>query len=92
MPRFLIEVDHPADRAACLKAIRQVLEMGSHWVTHAEWGCFDGVHTGWLVVEATSRDEARMVLPPQDRAGARVVRLARFDLGQLDELERHHPT
>jgi hypothetical protein len=91
MERFLIEVDHPADRGACLKAIRLVLEMGSHWVTHADWGCFDGVHTGWLIVEAASRDEARMVLPPVERSAARIVQLARFDLAQIDELERHHP-
>jgi hypothetical protein len=28
---------------------------------------------------------------PADRTAARIVRLACFDLAQLDELERHHP-
>jgi hypothetical protein len=60
-------------------------------VTHADWGCLDGVHSCWVIVEAASRDEARMVLPPADRAGARVVRLTRLDLAQVDELERQHP-
>jgi hypothetical protein len=92
MQRYLIEVDHPAERGACIRAIRQILEMGSHWVTHAEFGCYDDIHTGWLIVEAPSREEARLVLPPTDRAKARVVRLARFDLRQLDEMERRHPS
>jgi len=91
MDRYLIEVDHPAERGACLKAIRQILEMGSHWVTHAEWGCSDNVHTGWLILEAASREEARRVLPPEDRAGARIVRLTRFDIAKIDEMERTHP-
>lgn len=91
MNRYLIEVDHPAERGACLKAIRQILEMGSHWVTHAEWGCSDNVHTGWLIVESPTREEARMVLPPEDRAAARIVRLTRFDLDKIEEMERQHP-
>ncbi|HLF56282.1 MAG TPA: hypothetical protein VI942_05485 [Thermoanaerobaculia bacterium] len=91
MDRYLVEIDHPAEKGACLKAVRQILEMGSHFVTHAEWGCLDDVHTGWIIVEAESHDEARLVLPPVDRSAARVVKLARFDLRQLDEIEAHHP-
>jgi hypothetical protein len=91
MHRYLVEIDHPPDKAACLKAIRQILEMGSHFVTHAEWGCLDDVHTGWIIVEAESHDEARMVLPPVDRAAARVVRLSHFDLERIRELDEHHP-
>lgn len=90
MERFLIEVDHPAERSACLRAVREILEMGSHFVTHADWGCYDGVHTGWIVVEAESHDEARLVLPPRDRQQARVVRLNRFRIEELDDLERQH--
>ena len=91
MDRYLIEVDHPGERGACLRAIRLILETGSHFVTHAEWGCLDDVHKGWIIVEAESHEDARLVLPPVDRAGARVVRLCRFDLRQIDELEEHHP-
>ena len=28
---------------------------------------------------------------PAERSAARIVQLARFDLAQIDELERHHP-
>jgi len=31
------------------------------------------------------------VLPPEDRAGARIVRLTRFDIAKIDEMERTHP-
>ena len=91
MPRFMIEVDHPAEERACTAAIRQILAMGSHFVTHADWGCLDDVHTGWIVVEAESKQEALMVLPPADRPQARVVRLTRFRLDDLGELRLHHP-
>ena len=91
MPRFLVEIDHPAEKAACQRAVREILEMGSHFVTHADWGCYDGVHTGWIIVEAENHEEARLVLPPHDRPRARVVRLNRFRIEELGEFERHHP-
>jgi hypothetical protein len=90
MKRFMIEVDHSAEKRACTEAIKQILEMGSHFVTHADWGCLDDVHTGWIVVEAESHEEARMVLPPSDREAARVIRLTRFRVDDLGELRAHH--
>jgi hypothetical protein len=91
MNRYLVEVEHPPEKGACIKAIRQILEMGSHFVTHAEWGCLDDVHKGWIIVEADSHDEARLVLPPPDREKALVVRLSRFELDRVREMDEHHP-
>jgi len=91
MDRYMIEIEHPAERASCIRSIREILELGSHFVTHAEWGCIDDVHTGWLIIEASSHEEARLVLPPAERSRARVVRLVRFTREALDEMTKHHP-
>ena len=90
MPRFLIEVQHGAEAASCNRAIREILEMGSHFVTHAEWGCLDDVHTGWIILEADGPEEALRVLPPGERSNARVVRLTRFRVDDLGKLREHH--
>ena len=92
MPRFLIEVQHDGGAAACNRAIREILEMGSHFVTHAEWGCLDDVHTGWIILEAETPEEALRVLPPGERTKARVVRLTRFTVDVLGALRQHHAT
>ena len=44
MPRFLIEVPHEGTTKACNKAIEVFLRTGSHFLSHADWGCKDGVH------------------------------------------------
>jgi hypothetical protein len=88
--RYLIEVDHPAEKRSCIEAIRRIVEEGSHYVTHAEWGCLDDVHTGWIIVEADGPEEARMVLPSADRPRARVVRLTRFTVEELQRMLAHH--
>jgi hypothetical protein len=38
MAKFLIEVPHGADKAACDQAIQIFLQTGSHFLTHADWG------------------------------------------------------
>jgi hypothetical protein len=78
MPRFLIELTHTAERNACIRALHAIEQAGSHFVTRAEWGCIDGTHAGWLIVEVESRDEALRVVPTEFRKEARVVALNNF--------------
>jgi hypothetical protein len=40
MPRFLIEVPHEAEKIACARAVRVLLQAGSHYLTHADIGLF----------------------------------------------------
>lgn len=90
MPRYLIEVEHEAEAGACDRAAQVLLASGSHYLTHADWGCLDGVHTAWLIVEVESRDLARAIVPPAHRARARVVGLSAFALEDLDRFLAHH--
>jgi hypothetical protein len=83
MNRYLIELTHENDHRACVMALRALEESGSHFVTHADWGCSSGVHCGWLIAEVESREDALRVVPPAFRPEARVVELQRFDREQI---------
>lgn len=83
MPRYLIELRHGDEHAACVKALRAIEQYGSHFVTHADWGCKAGTHRGWLIVELGSRDEAMQLVPPEYRQEARVVELNRFSREEI---------
>ncbi len=90
MARFLIEVDHEAEAGACDRAAQVLLTSGSHYLTHADWGCMDGVHTAWLIVEVENRELARAIVPPAHRARSRIVALNRFGLDEVDRFLAHH--
>ena len=90
MARFLIEVPHEANTEACARAVRVFLDTGSHWLTHADWGCMDGVHKAWIIVDVENKDEARTILPPIFRSQAEIVRLNEFTIAQIDEIMSHH--
>lgn len=92
MARFLIEVPHDAETAACARVVDIFLKSGSHWVTHADWGCQDGDHKAWLIAEVDSKDEARYILPPAFRAQAKIVHLNKFTMEEIDDVLRQHRT
>ena len=88
MARFLLEVPHEA--VACARAAQIFLNAGSHFLTHADWGCTDGEHKAWILVEAVGKQEARGILPPSMRSQAKIVKLNYFTLEEIDAILRHH--
>jgi hypothetical protein len=88
--RYLIEVPHEATPVACARAVQTLLQTGSHFLTRADWGCKDGEHKAWMIVEVDSKDEARNILPPVYRSQAKVVQLNAFSLEEMEEILRKH--
>jgi hypothetical protein len=78
MKKFLIEVPHGDSKADCEKAIKIFLQTGSHFLRKAEWGCMDGEHKAWIIVEVPGKDDARNILPPLYRSDARIIELSAF--------------
>ncbi len=84
MSRFLIELRHDADGPACARFVKVILTYGSHFLTHADWGCMDGEHSAWIIVEVDSKEEARSIVPPAFRSEAKIVALNNFTMEQID--------
>lgn len=78
MGRYLVEVPHENTKEACDRAVRLFMETGSHFMTHADWGCGDGVHKAWFVIDVDTREEARGILPPMLREAASVIAVQNY--------------
>ena len=90
MAKFLVEVPHESEMIACARAVAILQATGSHFLTHAEYGCHDGVHKAWMIIEAKDKDEIRRIVPPAYRELAQVVQLNRFSVEEIDELLADH--
>jgi hypothetical protein len=90
MEKFLIEVPHGADKNACNQAVQMFLQTGSHFLTHAEWGCKDGEHKAWIMAEFNNKEEARMILPPLFRNLAHITQLTTFSAREIIKPEEFH--
>lgn len=83
MDRFLIISPHTAE--TCKLALAEVLSTG--YLTHFDWGCNDGQHTGWAILEAENAQQAMLAVPPAQRSRATAVKLTKFS---PDEIEKLH--
>jgi len=92
MSKFLIEVPHGADKIECLNSISIFLNSGSHFLSHADWGCLDGEHKAWFVMDAANRGEALQVVPPAYRKNAKITQLSKFVIADVEEMLRKHET
>lgn len=88
MPRYMIQASHDPTPTACLTLLDAFLRAGAHYLTNAEWGCESGVHTAWIIVEAESDAEARLMVPPVIRNTTLVVKLNRFSPEEIRELHQ----
>ena len=86
MPRYLIEVKHGDEYVACVKALHAIESYGSHFFTHADWGCGDGVHCCWIIAELENRDEALLMVHPEFRNDTRIVELTRYTREQIAKM------
>jgi hypothetical protein len=88
--RFLIEVPHEDATIACARAVEVFLTTGSHFLSHADWGCKDGVHKAWMIVEVDNKTEARNIVPPAFRAQTKVVQLNEYQMEEIERILRDH--
>lgn len=85
MARFLIELAHEAKKEACIRAVQIILSSGSHFLTHAEWGCEDNDHKCWIIVDVDSKIEARLILPPIYRDEANITQIKQYKLENFNK-------
>jgi hypothetical protein len=90
MPKFLIEVPHAEEIGACARVVQIFLKTGSHFLSHADWGCRDGEHKAWIIADVADKDEASGIVPPQFRSEAKVTQLNKFTIDEIEEILQEH--
>jgi hypothetical protein len=68
--QYLIILDHSAED--CAYSIHDVAHADAQFLARVAWGCGAGDHRGYVLVHATSADQALHPVPGSIRAWARV--------------------
>ena len=69
-----------------MRALHAILAFGSHYITQADWGCLDGVHKSWLIVDVDCKNTAKCIVPPNFRGDAKVIQLNKFTPQEIQNL------
>jgi hypothetical protein len=76
MARYLVETSHTARE--CMWAMEQALRGDTAFLDHFEWGCKDGEHRGWAMVDAENKFAAQLLVPRVMHPYTRIVELTQF--------------
>ena len=90
MEKYLIEVPHEATDSACVNAVNVFLQTGSHFLRQADWGCHDGEHKAWLIVEVENKEQARQIIPSLFRSVTKIVKLHTFTRAEMENIANVH--
>ena len=80
MERFLVESPHTTHD--CKLALKLIQSAG--FLNNFDWGCEDGIHSGWAIIEAENANQALGVVPALLRAKAKAIKLCKFDKSMVD--------
>ncbi len=90
MARYIIEASHEGlTHRECVRLLKAFAQGGAHWLAKTEFGCEEGVHKSWIIVEADNDADARLLAPPVIRNRALVVKLKRYT---AEEISAMHDT
>lgn len=84
MKRYLVETRHK--REQCLNVMKNFAAYGH--ITHFDWGCENGVCTGWAIIEADSMGEALLSVPSLVRNSTRAVEVKKMSPEKIQSLHQ----
>ena len=82
MNRYLVESTHSAEE--CHHVVEQFYYHG--FIINFDWGCEEGVHTGWAIVKSENTSEALLAVPAHLRSKARAIRLAKYSPEKMQSM------
>jgi hypothetical protein len=76
MEKYLVVSEHTLQD--CVMAVDHFRKYHMNFMTHFEWGCKDGDHNAYAIIEAESHEHAVMAVPPAFRGKAKAIKVVRF--------------
>lgn len=86
MLRYIVESPHTKEE--CLRALDEILAKSSETLNKFEWGCAEGIHTGYALIEAENEAKVRGMLPSFLSEKARVINVAKFTPEQIKSFHK----
>lgn len=84
MDRYLVISAHTEED--CKMAVKHFMKYHASFLTHFEWGCHDGDHHAYAIIEADSHENAKMSVPPIFREKSTVIKLVHFKPDQFEDI------
>jgi hypothetical protein len=85
---FLIKLPHTPE--SCLSTLDDIKNEDPSVLKKIKWGCMSGDHTGYLITEAKSKEDALNLLPSTERKEAQVIMVTKFSVKDIENIHKSH--
>jgi hypothetical protein len=83
---YYVQTSHTPEQ--CLNNLTEMKVKGDTYLSKFEFGCMSGDHTGYAFLEGTSVDNVRQMLPKDAQATAKIEKVDRFTVAQIEQLHK----
>ncbi|MCC6502588.1 MAG: hypothetical protein IT362_05560 [Deltaproteobacteria bacterium] len=84
--KYLIQSPHT--KQECLRELDEISAKGQKALGQFFWGCGQGDHTGYTIVDAKTEGEAKALVPDFIREKAKIVELIQFSPEQIRSMHK----
>lgn len=84
--QYLIELPHTKE--TCIKALNDIKDLGEDRLEMWSFGCAEGNHTGYALVDADSVSEALEFVPEEERNKAKIHKLVKMTPEEIEEMHK----
>jgi hypothetical protein len=83
---YFVQTTHTPDQ--CLNNLNEMKGKGDAYLSKFEFGCMSGNHTGYAFLEGTSEQNVREMLPKDAQANAKILKVDKFTVAQVENLHK----
>ncbi len=88
MPKSQYLIESPHTKEECMAALDSIAQQGKNMLNKWDWGCMDGNHTGYALVEAQNENEALRQVPENIRNKAKVHKVTKFSSEEINAMHK----
>jgi len=81
---YFVQVPHTHEQ--CMNTMNEMKEKGDAYLSKFWFGCMSGDHTVYSILKGTSEDEVRKMLPKNEQKSAKIVKVDKFTIAQLEKM------
>jgi len=86
---YFVQVPHTKEQ--CMKSLESMKSKGDAVLSQFEYGCMSGDHTAYGFLKGSSEANIKQMLPTTELANAKIVKVKKFTVAEIESLHKDKP-
>lgn len=78
----------PHTPSQCMNSLTDMKDKGEQFLSKFYFGCHSGDHTGYAILQGTSEDAVRKMLPKGQSDGAKIMKVDKMTVADIEKMHK----